>query len=86
MLIEVFNNFAVYSRFFINFEERELDIIEEPNASIKLINDIFKYPKEGFVFNFNTVSSFLKNRGINSESTSGVYQNVDDGIKIVVLR
>ena len=86
MLIEIFNGFDIYSRFFINFEEKELDIIEEPNGNIKVINDIFRYPKEGFAFNFATVSTFLKNRGITSNSRTGVYQNIDDHIKIVVLR
>lgn len=86
MLVEVFDKFTIYSRFFINFEKEKLDIIEEPNKDIKVINDIFEYPKKGFIFNFHTVSTFLKNRGITSNSKPGVYQNIDDNIKIVVLR
>lgn len=86
MLVEVFDKFAIYSRFFIDFEKEKLDIIEEPNKDIKVINDIFEYPKKGFIFNFDTVSIFLKNRGITSNSKPGVYQNIDDNIKIVVLR
>ncbi len=86
MLVEIFNGFKMYSRFIIDFNNKNLDVLDNPNENIRIINDIFKYPKEGFRFNFETVSIFLSNRGVSSETKSGVYENVDDNIKIVVIK
>lgn len=86
MLVEIFNGFKMYSRFTIDFNNKNLDVLDNPNENIKIINDIFKYPEKGFCFNYETVSIFLKNRGISSETKSGVYENVDDNIKIVVIK
>lgn len=86
MLVEIFNGFKMYSRFTIDFNNKNLDVLDNPNENIKIINDIFKYPEKGFCFNYETVSIFLKNRGISSETKSGVYENVDDDIKIVIIK
>ena len=86
LLIEIFDGFKIYSRFFIDFNNKNLNIIENPNRNIRIIDDIFKYPEKGFCFNYETVLIFLKNRGISSETKSGVYENVDDNIKIVVIK
>ena len=82
----LFDGFKIYSKFFIDFDNKKLNIIENPNKNIRIIDDIFKYPEKGFCFNYETVSIFLKNRGISSETKSGVYENIDDNIKIVVIK
>ncbi len=84
-MIEVFHKFDLYARFKIDFEEKTLVIMEGPNKEVKSLNDIFKYT-DGFKFNFETVRIFLKNRKINGDTHSGVYTNIADEIKVVVIR
>jgi len=85
MFVEIFNGMKVFSRFYIDFDNKTVDIEVQPNKDIKNISDIFTYPDRGFVFDFNTISIFLKNRGILPNTKEGVYTNIDDNIKIVVL-
>ena len=86
MFIEIFNGVNVFSRLRIDYSNEVVDIESQPNRNIKNISDIFTYPNRGFVFDFNTISIFLKNRGITSDSKEGVYTNIDDNIKVVVLK
>ena len=86
MFIEIFNGMSVFSRLYINYDNEVIDIAVQPNRDIKNISDIFTYPDKGFVFDFNTISIFLKNRGITADSKEGVYTNIDDNIKVVVLK
>lgn len=86
MFIEIFNGMNLFSRLYINYDDKVIDIAVQPNRDIKNISDIFTYPDKGFVFDFNTISIFLRNRGITADSTEGVYTNIDDNIKIVVLK
>ena len=86
MFIEIFNGTKVFSRLYIDYNKKEVDIEIQPNRDIKNISDIFTYPDKGFVFDFNTISIFLKNRGILPNTKEGVYTNIDDDIKIVVLK
>ena len=84
MFVEIFNGMNVFSRLHIDYTNEVVDIKVRPNRDIKNISDIFTYPDRGFVFDFNTISIFLKNRGITANSKEGVYKNIDDDIKIVV--
>ena len=84
MFVEIFNRMNVFSRLHIDYTNEVVDIKVQPNRDIKNISDIFTYPDRGFVFDFNTISIFLKNRGITANSKEGVYKNIDDDIKIVV--
>lgn len=86
MYIEIFNGINIFSRLYIDYEKKVVDIEVQPNRDIKNISDIFTYPDRGFVFNFNTISIFLKNRGILPDTKEGLYTNIDDKIKIVVLK
>ncbi len=86
MFIEIFNGMNVFSRLHIDYDNEVVDIEVQPNRGIKNISDIFTYPNRGFVFDFNTISIFLKNRGVTSDSKEGVYTNIDDDIKVVVLK
>ena len=86
MFIEIFNGMNVFSRLHIDYDNEVVDIEVQPNRGIKNISDIFTYPGKGFVFDFNTIATFLKNRGVTSDSKEGVYTNIDDHIKIVVLK
>ena len=86
MYIEIFNWINIFSRLYIDYEKKVVDIEVQPNRDIKNISDIFTYPDRGFVFNFNTISIFLKNRGILPDTKEGLYTNIDDKIKIVVLK
>ena len=86
MFIEIFNGTKVFSRLYIDYNKKEVDIEIQPNRDIKNISDIFTYPDKGFVFDFNTISIFLKNRGVTSDSKEGIYTNIDDNIKVVVLK
>lgn len=86
MFIEILNKDKIYSRFYIDFNKKVVDIETEPNnKTSKMITDIFTYPDDGFIFNFKTISTFLKNRGIVENTKDGVYKNIDDDIKIVVI-
>ena len=86
MFIEILNGVNVFSRLRIDYRNEVVDIESQPNRNIKNISDIFTYPNRGFVFDFNTISIFLKNRGVTSDSKEGVYTNIDDNIKVVVLK
>ncbi len=86
MFIEIFNGVNVFSRLYIDYQNEVVDIKSQPNRNIKNISDIFTYPNRGFVFDFNTISIFLKNRGVTADSKEGVYTNIDDNIKVVALR
>jgi len=86
MFIEIFNGVNIFSRLRIDYNNEVVDIESQPNRGIKNISDIFTYPNRGFVFNFNTISVFLKNRGVTADSKEGVYTNIDDNIKVVVLK
>ena len=85
MLIEIFYNQELYSRFKIDFANKTLKVIEEPNRELRFVNSTFVYA-DGFRFDFKTVSTFLKNRKIDENTPDGVYWNVDSKIKIVVIR
>ena len=85
MLIEISNGMKLFSRLCIDYNTKEINIEVQPNKDIKNLTDIFTYPDRGFVFEFNTISVFLKNRGILPNTKEGVYTNIDDDIKIVVL-
>ena len=86
MFIEIFNGVNVFSRLRIDYNNEVVDIESQPNKDIKNISDIFTYPNRGFVFDFNTISIFLKNRGVTLDSKEGVYTNINDNIKVVVLK
>ncbi len=86
MFIEIFNGMNVFSRLHIDYDNEAVDIEVQPNRDIKFITDIFIYPGRGFIFDFKTISIFLKNRGVTANSKEGVYTNIDDHIKIVVLK
>lgn len=64
MFIEIYNGVNVFSRLRIDYRNEVVDIESQPNRNIKNISDIFTYPNRGFVFDFNTISIFLKNRGV----------------------
>lgn len=85
MFIEILNKNKIYSRFYIDFNKKAIDIETEPDKTSKMITDIFTYPDNGFIFNFKTISTFLKNRGIMENTKDGIYKNIDDNIKIVVI-
>ena len=86
MFIEIYNGVNVFSRLYIDYSNKIVDIKDQPNRDIKYLFGIFTYPGRGFVFDFNTISIFLKNRGITADSKEGVYTNIDDDIKVVVLK
>ena len=85
MLIEIFYKQELYARFKIDYEQKTLKIIEEPNQEIRFINSCFIHT-DGFRFNFDTVKNYLKNRKIDENTRTGVYYNVDSETKIVVIR
>ena len=84
MTVELYHNEDLHSGFIIDFDKKKVDILEGPNEEVKLINNVFKYP-DGFKFNFETISVFLKNRNICEDTPVGVYRNVDNGNRIVVI-
>ncbi len=86
MYIEIFNGMNIFSGLYIDYDKKVVDIEVQPNRDIKNISDIFTYPDRGFVFDFNTISIFLKNRGILPDTKEGLYTNIDDKIKIVVFK
>ena len=69
----------------IDYENETLDIIEPPDRDIRFIDSCF-ISTDGFSFVFQTVRTFLKNRGITADTKTGVYYNVDSDTKIVVIR
>ena len=85
MLIEIFYSTELYSRFKIDFANKSLDIIEPPDKELRFVNSIFEY-SDGFRFDFKTVSTFLRIRKIDENTSMGVYWNVDSLIRIVVIR
>ncbi len=85
MYVEIFNGMNIFSRFYIDYNKKAVDIETQPDRAIKNISDIFTYPDKGFVFDFNTISIFLKNRCIFPDTKEGLYTNIDDDIKIVVI-
>ncbi len=85
MLVEIFCKFETYAKFIIDYKAQTLDIIQPPDTKIRFINSIFTYT-DGFRFDFKTVSTYLKNRGINADTKTGVYYNVDSPTAVVILR
>lgn len=86
MYVEIFNGVNLFSRFYIDYNKKAVDIETQPDRAIKNISDIFTYPGKGFVFDFYTISIFLKNRRIFPDTKEGLYTNIDDDIKIVVIK
>lgn len=84
MNIKIYNFEDIYANINIDFDNSILTVKDGPNRNIAFIDKIFIYPERGYLFNFETVTTFLKNRGITSESKNGIYENVDDNIKIIV--
>lgn len=74
MFIEIFNGTKVFSRLYIDYNKKEVDIEIQPNRDIKNISDIFTYPDKGFVFDFNTISIFLKNRDCTKYKRRCIYK------------
>lgn len=84
MLIEIKNGNKTYAKLDIDFKNEKLDVSYGPDRSIKSIDNIFIYP-DGYDFSFKTVKVFLKGRGIDEESRSKVYKNIDDFVEITVM-
>lgn len=85
MIAEILDKGRLHSRFNIDFERRCLDIIDGPNSDVPFVNRIFMY-SDGFKFNYDTVSTYLYNRGITSETSSGSYTNIDDDVELIISR
>lgn len=84
MLVEIFHDLKLYIRAIIHFDEERLEVEEGPNFEVKIVHNSFEYAN-GFNCDFHSIVTYLNNRGIDKDTPTGVYDNVDSNVRIVVL-
>ena len=83
MLIEIYCGEKLYARLDMDFAAKKMNVLAGQDRSVQFIDRIFQYA-DGYRFDFRTVGIYLKNRGVTQDSSPGVYENIDDDVKIVV--